>query len=357
MQIFKSRSLSVKEIKQMAERDELDLTPEFQRREVWSDKARSFLIDTIVRGKPIPKVYIRTTENDATGKTVNEVVDGQQRLTTVLAFLQDAFPIKKIHHADLGGSYFSDLDGAVQKDILYYEFICDFLLDAPDPEIWEIFARLNKYPVKINDQEFRNSQWFGEFKTTVYELAREFTAFWLQNRIFTSKQLSRMGEAEFVSELLIAVSSGIKGKTKGVIDNAYQAWDEVYPSRITIMTRFRRTMDMIGDILQDTAPRSSFRRLPLFYTLFCAVYHLQYGLKGLRLKRAKIKPNDIPKVRIALEKVDKIFEVDKSEVSHLPKREREFRLATDVHTIHASNRTIRADYVVSLIRDVVKTKG
>src|SRR5437016_12690024 len=100
MQIFKSRPLSVKEVKQMMERGELDLTPDFQRREVWSDKARSFLLDTIVRGKPIPKIYIRTVENTATGKTLNEVVDGQQRLRTVLSFLEDAFPIQKIHHSE-----------------------------------------------------------------------------------------------------------------------------------------------------------------------------------------------------------------------------------------------------------------
>jgi len=352
MQIFKSRSLSVKEIKQMSERGELDLTPEFQRREVWSDKARSFLIDTIVRGKPIPKIYIRTTENAATGKTLNEVVDGQQRLTTVLSFLKDGFPINRIHNADYGGSYFSDL-GDAQKDILYYEFTCDYLLDAPDPEIWDIFARLNKYPIKINDQELRNSQWFGEFKSSVYKLARDFTPFWIENRIFTSKQVSRMAEAEFVSELLIAISSGIKAKNKSVIDNAYEKWDETFPGRLVCMKRFRATMDLIGDILNGSAS-STFRRVPLFYTLFSSVYHMQFGLKGIRLKRLKIKSGDVPKIRIALEKVDKIFEVDKSDVNKLPVREREFRLATDVHTIHASNRTIRAEYVITLIRDAVK---
>ncbi len=354
MQIFRSRPLSVKEIKEMAARAELDLTPEFQRREVWSDKARSFLIDTIIRGKPIPKIYMRTTENPATGKTLHQVVDGQQRLTTILAFLQDGFPINKVHYPELGGKRFSQLEKPIQKDILYYEFICDFLLDAPDSEVWDIFARLNKYPVKINDQELRNSQFFGEFKSTVYELAHEFNTFWLKNGIFTAKQISRMTEAEFVSELLIAISSGIKAKGKPIIDKAYDEWDESFPNRATLMKRFRHTMDMIGAILEESSPDSSFRRVPLFYTLFCSVYHMQYGLLNLKCKRASIKPSDIPKIRIALEKVDKIFEVDKSEVNELPEREREFRLATDVHTIHASNRTTRAEYVVSLMLDAIQ---
>jgi len=354
MQIFKARPLSVREIQQMADRNELDLTPEFQRRDVWSDKARSFLIDTIIRGKPIPKIYVRSVDNPKTGKTRNEVVDGQQRLTTVLSFLADGFAIKKIHNSDLGGKYFSQLTGSIQKDILYYEFTCDYLLDAPDPEIWDIFARLNKYPIKINDQELRNSQWFGEFKSSVYELSRDFTSFWLTNKIFTSNQLSRMAEAEFVSELLIAVSSGIKAKNKAVIDKAYDDWDDTFPKRSTILKNFRSTMDLAGAVLHESGPQSSFRRVPLFYTLFCSIYHMQYGLTGIRLKRSKIKPTDVPKICVALEKVDQIFEVAKSDVTRLPERDREFRLATDVHTIHASNRVSRADYVITLIRDVIK---
>ena len=36
----------------------LDLSPEFQRRQVWSEKAKSYLIDTLIRGNPIPKIII-----------------------------------------------------------------------------------------------------------------------------------------------------------------------------------------------------------------------------------------------------------------------------------------------------------
>lgn len=357
MQIFRSRPLSVKEIRDLAGREELDLTPEFQRRSVWTDKARSYLIDTIVRGKPIPKIYIRTTENPTTGKTVQAVVDGQQRLTSILTFLKDGFPINRTHNTELGGKRFSQLDKQVQKGILYYELTCDFLLDAPDVEIYDIFARLNKYPVKINDQELRNSQFFGEFKSTVYELALEFNTFWLNNSIFTKKQISRMAEAEFVAELLIAISSGIKAKTKAIIDKAFNEWDNTFPSRSILMKRFRHTMDMIGAILNGTpSGDSSFRRVPLFYTLFCAIYHMLFGLPGIERKRVNLKQGDIPKICIAIEKVEEIFSVPSSEVGHLPPRDREFRQATDVHTIHAANRIIRTEYVINLIRNAISNR-
>ena len=62
----------------------LNLNPDFQRGSVWSPGARTFLIDTILRQLPVPKVYLRTNIDVATKKTVREVVDGQQRMRAIL---------------------------------------------------------------------------------------------------------------------------------------------------------------------------------------------------------------------------------------------------------------------------------
>ncbi|GAJ16274.1 unnamed protein product, partial [marine sediment metagenome] len=56
----------------------------FQRRRVWSSKARSYLIDTILDGFPIPAVYIRQKINLKIAKSIREVVDGQQRIGAIL---------------------------------------------------------------------------------------------------------------------------------------------------------------------------------------------------------------------------------------------------------------------------------
>jgi hypothetical protein len=249
---------------------------------------------------------------------------------------------------------YSDLSTSIQQEFLEYEFTCTFLLDAPNRDVWDIFARLNKYPVKINPQELRNSQYFGAFKSICYELANEFNTFWIDETIFTSAQIARMAEAEFVSELMIAATEGIKGKSKAIIDKAYHKWDGKYPNSATIAARFRRSMDLIGSILAGSPVTASFRRLPLFYTLFCSVYHMHFGLPELRIPRKTIKKSDIPRIRNALESVDRIFQVDKTEVSTLPPSERDFRLATDVHTIHASNRLLRAEFVIPLISKSVR---
>ena len=58
-QLFNTRNYSIRDFEEWNQRNELFLQPKFQRRNVWSDKARSYLIDTIIRGKPIPKIYMR----------------------------------------------------------------------------------------------------------------------------------------------------------------------------------------------------------------------------------------------------------------------------------------------------------
>src|SRR5690349_12146313 len=65
----------------------LRLRPPFQRREVWNPKAKSYLIDTIIRGLPIPIIFLRVIQDLKTLKQTLEVVDGQQRLRTFLSFI------------------------------------------------------------------------------------------------------------------------------------------------------------------------------------------------------------------------------------------------------------------------------
>src|SRR5258708_2851732 len=99
-QRFNTRNYSIRDFEEWRERGELVLAPKFQRRDVWSDKARSYLIDTIMRGKPIPKIYMRQDVNPETRRTKREIVDGQQRLSTVLGFIKDKFKISKTHNEE-----------------------------------------------------------------------------------------------------------------------------------------------------------------------------------------------------------------------------------------------------------------
>src|SRR5512147_2961474 len=103
-QRFNTRNYSVRDFEEWSGREgELVLAPKFQRRSFWNPKARSYLIDTIIRGKPIPKLYMRQDVNPKNRRITREIVDGQQRLQTVLGYLKDGFKVLRTH--DDGDTY------------------------------------------------------------------------------------------------------------------------------------------------------------------------------------------------------------------------------------------------------------
>ncbi len=343
------RLYSVRDFYEWRERGELELQPKFQRRLVWSEKARSYLMDSIVRGKPIPKIYLRQLVNPRTKRTVREVVDGQQRLQTVLTFLKDGFRISHLHNEEHGGEYYSELDEETQKEILAYEFAVGLLHDATDAEVYDVFARLNTYSVRLNHQELRNALFYGAFKVAAYQLATEFMTFWQANKVFTDARLARMDEAEFTSELLIAMIDGIKPKSKGIIDGYYAKYDDELPGRSVLLRKFRNTMDVIGGFMGDLLAQSNFRHRALLYSLFCSIYHMSYGLPGIECERAALTVQEYPKVRVALEEIDRLVDAREEDLDILPLDQRRFREAYKVHAVHFEERKYRTEYICSAL--------
>ena len=87
----------------------LKLNPDFQRGSVWTPAARTFLIDTILRGFPIPKIYLRTAVDTDTKQSYREVVDGQQRLRAIIDFANDKFALSK-RAGEFSGLRYSTLE-------------------------------------------------------------------------------------------------------------------------------------------------------------------------------------------------------------------------------------------------------
>jgi len=79
--------MSVQDIINRYEKGQLDLNPGFQRASVWRDPDRNKLIDSILRNYPLPSIFLYRSNKD--GNTVYYVIDGKQRIESILMFTGD----------------------------------------------------------------------------------------------------------------------------------------------------------------------------------------------------------------------------------------------------------------------------
>lgn len=276
----------------------LNLKPEFQRRSVWKPGAASYLVDTVVRGLPVPLIFLRERLDLSTQRSIRDVVDGQQRLRTLFSFIdpssladfdpqRDRFTVKRSHNRELAGKSFAELDPEWQGRILGYRFsVLTLPAATEDRDILQIFARINSTGLSLNYQELRNAAFFGVFKTLMYNLAYEQLERWQAWNLFNGDQLSRMDEVEFTSDLTLSMLRGLSGKSKTKIDGLYRDNDQAFPDEGEFAKRFRKVMDSIDEHLGSAVAGSVFDRQMHFYSLFLYFYDRMYGL-GSDLKRRK----------------------------------------------------------------------
>lgn len=298
---------------QWREADGLDLTPKFQRRGVWSPQARSFFIDSLLRQMPVPPIYIRAIQGPDRHRVVRQVVDGQQRVACILDFIDGKFRLSKTLDEQWGAKSFEGISPDERQRIMTYSFSVEQFHGVSDLEVLEIFARLNTYSVPLNDQELRNGRYFGLFKRSVYALAYQHLEFWRRHGIFTERSVARMLEVELTSELVIAQMDGMQDKKKS-ISTFYAQYDEEFPARKTMERRFREVVDTINEVFPDTLSATEFHRPPLFYTLFCAIYHRQHGLPKVRFPTPRRPLNRTERLGIVetVEKLSSIVAVGRS---------------------------------------------
>ena len=282
----------------------LELSPAFQRRPMWPTGAKSLLIDTVLRGIPMPIIFIRERTELQSVEPIRQVVDGQQRLRTLISFVdstllkdfdsaKDKFEIGRAHNPELAGKKFADFDQALRRAILNYEFSVHVLpSDTEDRDVLQIFARMNSTGYKLNDQELRNGRYFGQFKSTMYDLAYEQLPRWRQWRVFTETEIARMIEVEETSDIVVTMLSGIHGKNQETIDAVYDTNDDAFPQKGEVVSRFRATMDAIDDTLGSELAHLAFRRKALFNTLATFYYDQLFGLKS---KLSHARPSKLPK--------------------------------------------------------------
>jgi hypothetical protein len=299
MKNFDTRVYSISDFIEWDSNKSLDLSPSFQRRSVWSEKAKSYLMDTIIRGKPLPKVLMTQDLNKS--KTIRVIIDGQQRIRSILEFIEDSFKIQKAHNEEFSGKFFSNLPEQVKRDFMKYEIGVDVLFDLDYPETLDIFARLNTYSVRLNKQELFNAEYLGYFKQAAYRLGYRYVNYWKEANILSDQKITRMGEAEFASDLLVIFADGIQSNKQ--VEKYYKLYEDSEGPMPKYENQFDTTMSLIGEIYPPKEiSKTNFKRVQLFYSLFVCIAHSLFGIKNLRteFKIPSIK-NKLNKIRVLLD--------------------------------------------------------
>ena len=147
------------------------IIPEVQRDIVWTKSQNQLLIDSLLKDYDIPKVYFR--DRVVGGKTVFDVIDGQQRIHAIISFLNDEFALPadsdKINGIDVSNKLYSELPSEVQIEFSTRTLDVVHLVDYDDDEIDETFLRLqNGTPLKAAEKR-RAIQ--GNMRNVIKELS------------------------------------------------------------------------------------------------------------------------------------------------------------------------------------------
>ena len=135
--------------------------PSFQREEVWTKSQKQLLIDSILRDFDIPKIYLRVEKDKS--ETSNEtlsIIDGQQRISSIIGFLRGEFNLSKdadpIFGERIAGKFFSELSDELREQILGYSIDVVKLKNYDNEEIEEMFSRLQN-GTQLNAAEKRRA--------------------------------------------------------------------------------------------------------------------------------------------------------------------------------------------------------
>ena len=167
---------STSDLFRMIQEGELNLQPDYQRKFVWDKKTMSKFIESLLLSIPIPTIFLSENADDT-----YEVIDGQQRLTTIFAFMkskleeadEEKLPheLKSVEVLSLTGletlreynkKSYVDLEGNIQRKFNNVSLPMVIIKkDSTEDIKYDIFSRINSGSVKLNNQELLNVMYRG----------------------------------------------------------------------------------------------------------------------------------------------------------------------------------------------------
>ena len=181
----------------------LILQPDFQRKFVWTHDHQQEFIDTILKGLPFPEIYVSDGDvNIDSMFTTKNVLDGQQRLTTILNYIEDEFDeqltlVKRYH----------DLSDDEKKSFISYKLVVRDLGRIDDITMREVFRRINLTKFSLDTIEIQNALYDGAFIKSAKTIASNIDL--TKYGVFRESEFTRMADLHFI--LLVMTTIENKG--------------------------------------------------------------------------------------------------------------------------------------------------
>ncbi|MFN8343067.1 MAG: DUF262 domain-containing protein [Cyclobacteriaceae bacterium] len=290
----------------------MNLRPEYQRRLVWDRSKKSLFIESLIMNIPIPPIFLYEWDYSR-----YEVMDGQQRLSSVIDFYENRYKLTGLEQwPDLNGRSYGDLPPILQKSLDRRRISATVLLvestafeKSPNELRKFVFERLNTGGQKLNAQELRNCVYSGEFNKLLIELAGNnlFNDLWEMPRYednIRGEQISkplaenalfkRMIDCEIVLRFFaFRVKSSVKGSVKSILDNCMERYQNINDSeRKEFKNLFLTRLEACHQIFEERCFKIPEKRgvyklsQPLFDAVMIAVDRL-YENKDELIKHKK----------------------------------------------------------------------
>jgi uncharacterized protein with ParB-like and HNH nuclease domain len=259
---FDSYDITVRQLFDMISEDLIDVAPEYQRHFVWDETRQSQLIESIFLGIPVPSLFMATNKDSSW-----EVIDGVQRLTTIVNFVGDDKTIKKVNKScvkltlaglekldSLNGERYENLPKSMQNMFLTRPIRVTVLNDRSDFALrYDLFERLNTGGVSLHPQEIRNCVYLGEFNDFIQQCSENAD---FKNVVKLTKNAERTGNLEelvlkffayyesrnmfvhsvkdFLNEYMAEKTTAFKNRTefKKLFDKTFRTLNQLLPEGI-----------------------------------------------------------------------------------------------------------------------------
>jgi len=269
---------------------QINLEPGFQRKSVWSYMDRRRLIQSILSNYPVPCVFLY--QRNHRGRIIYDVIDGKQRLETILMFTgtgrfrRHRFDVK----LDLGnGLAWFDWPALCRDHAARHRFdtykIQTVEVTGDLSDIVDLFVRINSTGKRLTSGEKRHARFYNSpFLREADRLVGKFQKYLLHEKIVTQAQIDRMKGTELFAELLMSIHKGSPINKKTSLDRAIGN-ESINGNTLHRLSReFISTMNLLKGMFADLR-QTRFHNTVEFYSLFMLVWEMNREDLVLRDKK------------------------------------------------------------------------